>query len=140
MPGELRVKRARDRRDAVGPAREPRFVEEEEPQDFAEAERHDREVILSQAQRHHRQPGPGGGGEPDCGRPREEERCAPDGQQGGRVRADGEERDGAEIHEPGHAPLNVQAERHQRADTDQRGNGGQIRDHRVWSAISGPLT
>jgi hypothetical protein len=129
VPGELGVERARDRRHAVGAAREPRFVQEEQPQDLAESEGDDGKVILSEAQGDHRQPGAGGGGEPDgCG-PREGEGCPPDGQQGGRIRADGEKRDGAEVHEPGQAPLDVQAERQHGADADQRGDGGEVGDH-----------
>ena len=129
VSGEARVERARNRGHAVRAAREPRFVQEEQPQDLAEAEGDDGEVILSESQRDHRQAGAGRGGEPHRRRPREDERRAPDGQQGGRVRADGEERDGTEVHEPGQAPLDVQAERQERPDADERRDGGEVGDH-----------
>src|SRR5439155_119858 len=57
------------------------------------------------------------------------ERRAPDGQQGGRVRADAEEGDGAEVHESGQSPLDVQAEGEQGAHADQRRDGGEVGNH-----------
>ena len=138
MPGEPRVERARDGGHAVGAAREPRFVQEEEPQDLAEAEGDDGEIVLPEPQRDHRQPGARGGGEPDRRGPREDERHAPDGQQGGRIGADGEEGDGAEVHESRHAPLDVQAERHERADADQRRDGREVGDHARALTIARP--
>jgi len=57
--GESRVERARDRGHAVGAAREPGFVQQEQPQHLGEPERDDGEVVLAETQRDRRQPGPG---------------------------------------------------------------------------------
>ena len=129
MGGEPPVEGARDRGHAVRAVREPGFVQEEQPQDLREPERDDGEVILSEPQGDHRQAGAGGGGEHDCRWPRDDEWRAPDGQQGGGVRADGEGRDDAEIHETGQSPLDVQAERQQGPHPDERHDGGEVRGH-----------
>ncbi len=98
-------------------------------QDLAEAERDDGQVVLLESQRDHGQAGAGDGGQPDRHGPCDDERRPPDSQQGGRIRADGEECNGAEVHKPGQAPLHVQAEREQRAHTDQGRDGDEVGDH-----------
>ena len=82
VPAEARMERARDPGHAVRAAGEPGLVQEEQPQDLAEAEGDDGEVVLSEAQRDRREPGPGGSGERDRRGPRGDERGAADGEQG----------------------------------------------------------
>ena len=142
---EPRVERTRDPGHAVGAAREPRFVQEAEPEDFREAERHDGEVVLAQAERHHREPGAGRGRERHGRDPRQHERRAADRQQRGGIGADGEERDDAEVHEPGQSPLDVQTERQERPDADQGRDGGEVGEHEFtafprdrWAAPAAP--
>ena len=105
--------RSGDAGDSVGAVGEPDLVAGGEPHDLGEAQRDDGQVVAAQPRGHQRHHGAGRRGEHQRARHAEHHRhAAALGGQGRDVGAEGEEADEAEVDHAGHAPDEVQAERH----------------------------
>ena len=95
---------------------QPVGVDDDDPDDLAEPERDDRQVVAAHPQRRRAQDHAGDHGDGDRDRQRQEERPVPvlRGQDAGRVGADGVEADVAEVEQAGVPDHDVEADRDQR--------------------------
>ncbi len=97
------------------------------PHDLGEAQRDDGQIVAAEPGGHQRHHGAGRRGEHQRARHAEHHRHAATlGGQGRDVGAEGEEADEAEVDHAGHAPDEVQAERHERVEAGERCHRDQV--------------